>query len=414
MKRVLIVDDALDLGRLLQDTLKTVHPDIPISVVPSGEEALLESSRFTIDLLVADLRLPGMSGLELIRKLRVRQPNVKVIMITGLSMDDALTRQKDEARPDVFIHKPITISVFLEAVEQLIGDGLPPKPALSHSQPVEEEKSRPAQRTVLQEISGGLPGEPVEAVISPEPVHKLTETKPVPEALKEEEGFSAVLSRLRSTLGALSAVLLDDHGRLVAQSGDFPDLSLENQLASPMMAAVSAGAKISYVLGQVSNQSVQGYRGKAFDLIVAPVGQYTLALALTTGPSVLRLALAFEEALSAQSELAALLKGMGLHVQSSVEVGAPEVLFVESSRPGTKAEEALPLDIKETPLGKDPGLKKLEELFTGHQTGQLRLPDADDFWNSAAEQQNANVSQPGMLSFEQARKLGLLPPDQQE
>ncbi len=90
MKRVLIVDDAIDLARLLQDAIKTVHPDIPISVVPSAEEALLESTRFTIDVLVTDLRLPGMTGLDLMRKIRVRQPNVKVILMTGLRPEDRL------------------------------------------------------------------------------------------------------------------------------------------------------------------------------------------------------------------------------------------------------------------------------------------------------------------------------------
>ncbi len=66
MKRVLIVDDAIDLGRLLQDAVKTAHPEVPILVVPSAEEALLEFSRLTVDLLITDIRLPGMSGLELI------------------------------------------------------------------------------------------------------------------------------------------------------------------------------------------------------------------------------------------------------------------------------------------------------------------------------------------------------------
>src|SRR5512142_2760365 len=120
MKRILIVDDAIDLGRLLQEALKTKHPDIPISVVPSAEEALLESRRFTIDVLVTDLRLPGMSGLDLIRKIRARQPDVKVILMTGLNPDNRLYKQKDELAPDIFMRKPIMPQVFLEAVDQLL------------------------------------------------------------------------------------------------------------------------------------------------------------------------------------------------------------------------------------------------------------------------------------------------------
>ena len=85
MKRVIIVDDALDLGRVLQTLMLTVSTELSISVVPSAEEAVLEASRRPVELLVSDIRLPGISGLELVKKIRQKQPGVKVIFITGLS-----------------------------------------------------------------------------------------------------------------------------------------------------------------------------------------------------------------------------------------------------------------------------------------------------------------------------------------
>jgi CheY-like chemotaxis protein len=75
MKRVLIVDDALELGRFLQAALKTLRPPVESVLVPSAEEAILESSQTAPDLLVADIRLPGISGLELVRKIRNRTPS---------------------------------------------------------------------------------------------------------------------------------------------------------------------------------------------------------------------------------------------------------------------------------------------------------------------------------------------------
>ncbi len=44
MDRILIVDDALDLGRLWQTALRTAAPELNIAVVPSAEEALLEAN----------------------------------------------------------------------------------------------------------------------------------------------------------------------------------------------------------------------------------------------------------------------------------------------------------------------------------------------------------------------------------
>ena len=85
MKHILIVDDALEIGRLLQSALATLDMKIKTMVVPSAEEALLEAAHYPIDLLVTDIRLPGLSGTDLVRKMRSLHPALKVIMITGMS-----------------------------------------------------------------------------------------------------------------------------------------------------------------------------------------------------------------------------------------------------------------------------------------------------------------------------------------
>lgn len=420
MKRVLIVDDAIDLGRLLQDALKTVHPDIPISVVPSAEEALLESSRFTIDVLVTDIRLPGMTGLDLVRKIRVRQPNVKVILMTGLRPEDRLFKEKDQAAADVFLRKPIMTPDFIDAVDQLLGEGKPlekpkppEKPVDEKPAPVSEKES--AQAALLQELAAVMPGEAVETAPTQPAVHKATGVlrPPVEPPAPAETGLSAILSRLRASLGALSAMLLDERGKSVAQAGDLPDLPVEAQFAPPLMASISAGARISYLLGQTSTPLVQAYRGTGVDLVIAPTGQYVLLLALPTGRSAVRLALAFEEALNAQTEILAALEAMGLRVQTAVEAGAPEVLMAEMGAAAGLEEAQIEAAILETPLGQDPGLEKFEELFKKKKTGELRIPDAESFWDEVTSDERKEESQPGVLTFEQAQKLGLFPPKEE-
>jgi CheY-like chemotaxis protein len=398
MKRVLIVDDAIDLARMMQDAIKVAHPDIPITVVPSAEEALLESTRLSFDLLITDLRLPGMSGLELIRKIRVRQPQIKVILITAVVLDDRLIKQRDEVLPDVFLQKPVPIAAYLNAAEKLLFDGLAPeiasRPEDSPDRGVEtrplEPKAAPARKA-----TGGLA--------------RATAAAPT-----EEIGLSVLLSQMRSTLGALSAMLLDDSGRPVAQAGDLPGEILQGQLIPPLMASLSAGARVSYLLGQGEAHAVQAYRGSDFDLVLSPVGQFTLLVAVKNSPSVLRLALAFEEAMNAQAGLKAALDTMGLHVQSMVEVGAPEELLVEMGVTSKPAENTMPPEILETPLGQDPDLEKFEELFSRKKTGQLRLQDPDDFWSSPGKSDASTNPASGVLTFEQAQKLGLVPPTKED
>jgi CheY-like chemotaxis protein len=448
MKRVLIVDDAIDLGRLLQDALKTVHPDIPISVVPSAEEALLEATRFTLDVLVTDLRLPGMSGLDLIRKIRVRQPNVKVILMTGLRPDDRLYKQKDEATVDIFLRKPIMAPDFLDAVDQLLGEGKPqespvakpgeekpatekPKPGQENPQPKIEKQadaaglfgesaskktaSTPEAAALLRELAAVMPGEAVEAAPKPTPRRAtgMLKLDIEPQAQPADSGLSGVLSKLRTSLGALTTMLLDERGKPVAQAGDLPNLQVEEMLAPPLMASLSAGAKISYLLGQTTSQVVQAYRGPSIDLVVAPAGQYVLLVVLQAGRSALRLALAFEEALDAQAEVSTVLEGMGLRVQTTIETGAPESIMAELAAGGDQQRQTALLQEQDTPLGQDPGLEKFEELFKKKKTGELRMPDADSFWDTISTGRS-EVNTPGVLTFEQAQKLGLFPPETKE
>ena len=90
LKRILIIDDARDVGRMHQQALRTLYPRVPVTFVPSPEEALVEVTTFTVDVMVVDIRLPGMSGIDLVRRVRLRQPDIKVIMITGMYLDEAI------------------------------------------------------------------------------------------------------------------------------------------------------------------------------------------------------------------------------------------------------------------------------------------------------------------------------------
>lgn len=416
MKHILIVDDAFDLARMLQEALKAAHPEISVTVVPSGEEAFLESMRLTFDLLVTDIRLPGISGLDLVRKIRARQPHVKVILISGLSMDEKLMKQRDEAKPDIFLSKPITLADFMDAVNALLGEdrttGILPA-AAAEDDAVIESPQADSNQALIRELRAVLPGEPAAASGRPGQTQPLNRKAPL-----GDEGLSGVLTCLRGSLGALAAYLFDKQGRPVAQAGDLPDAELQERLILPVLSSLRAGAKVSYLLGQPDEaqhpavwQSVQAYRGSRYDLVIAPVGQYTLLLALEPGRSALRLALAFEEALTAQQEICAALDWMGLCIQSTAEAGVSEMLLAELPADAEPAGETPISEISETPLVKDHQLEELQELFSITENGQLDIEDADSFWDSTLEStEDAGATPPGMLTFEQAQELGLFPP----
>src|SRR5512136_2082999 len=117
--RVLVVEDNHEVRRMVTSSIKTLGSEIDVLDVPSAEEALFISASLPLDLVVLDIRLPGMSGLEMVDRLRKRKPESKIILVTGVT--DVVTRQQiSEAGADAYFFKTIENSQFLEAVKSCL------------------------------------------------------------------------------------------------------------------------------------------------------------------------------------------------------------------------------------------------------------------------------------------------------
>lgn len=359
MRHVLIVDDALDLGKLLKATLALLDPSMPIVVVPSGEEAILESSRYPLDLLVTDLRLPGISGIELIKRVRNKHPGVKVIMITGMT-DDNVLQQAHEVNVDAFFNKPMSIPEFTEAARHCLGIG---GPALV------------------------LPG-----------VSKEAEKAPPSNTSSEGDRMADVLGGLRHRLAARSVILLDNNAHLVAQIGEAMDRDFEDQWIPVLVAAINASMKVSRVLGQAIPANVLACRGEKYNLVFCPVGIHSLIIVLDAERSYLRQALAFEEAYLVQAELQLILKDMGLALEPSLSASM---------------ESAMPIQDESQPLAEpevEVDLDSFAALFE-KPSEDLVASNADQFWDANLPLKALESLDADVLSYEEARRLGLAPED---
>ena len=88
MARILIVEDDRRVSSLLVDLLRCDHA---VSVVGDGETAVETLATERPDIVLLDVNLPGVSGLEVLRYMRTVDPRVPVIMITGTSDEVAIT-----------------------------------------------------------------------------------------------------------------------------------------------------------------------------------------------------------------------------------------------------------------------------------------------------------------------------------
>jgi heterodisulfide reductase subunit A2 len=81
MKPILVVDDEAIVRESIRDWLKDAGYEV--SVAESGEEALKLIQKQNFGVMILDLRLPGMSGIEVLKKVKLTQPSIKSIIITA-------------------------------------------------------------------------------------------------------------------------------------------------------------------------------------------------------------------------------------------------------------------------------------------------------------------------------------------
>ncbi len=79
--RVLVVDDEVPVCKSMAAAL--AEPGREVDLALSGEEALAKDLATPYDVIVADLMMPGLSGMDLLKALKERRPDVAVIMVTG-------------------------------------------------------------------------------------------------------------------------------------------------------------------------------------------------------------------------------------------------------------------------------------------------------------------------------------------
>jgi DNA-binding NtrC family response regulator len=82
-KRVLVVDDEKHIIFVLQDTLGKLGPEVEVEVAQSGEEALARIRETPFDLVITDLKMPGMDGVELTEAVGEACPGTMVIWMTA-------------------------------------------------------------------------------------------------------------------------------------------------------------------------------------------------------------------------------------------------------------------------------------------------------------------------------------------
>ncbi|MBP1545074.1 MAG: response regulator transcription factor [Oscillospiraceae bacterium] len=113
MAKILIVEDEHQLARFIQ--LELEHEDYSTTVSGDGREGLTLAESGEFDLILLDIMLPGLNGLEVLRRLRKAENNVPVIMLTA--RDSVMDKVSGlDMGADDYITKPFAIEELLARI----------------------------------------------------------------------------------------------------------------------------------------------------------------------------------------------------------------------------------------------------------------------------------------------------------
>jgi len=246
-KHILIVDDDIELGALLAKAVGDMSPSYTVKLARDVDEAMVQVRRSqttenVFDLVITDIKMTGLNGLELLEALHALAPDLKTIAMTAYTSSE-IARRAEELSVQAYMTKPFMISEFREVVRKTL-----------HT---------PIQRR------------------QPEP-ERPSPTAPVP---AQREEILRALSSLRAMTAADAAFLLRNDGALIGADALEPGRDMAD-LGTALQAAQQA---ITEQMTRLFDQSCavrQSFFGTdAYSVCTYRVnGSYTAAVAF--GPEV--------------------------------------------------------------------------------------------------------------------------------
>ena len=115
--KVLVVDDEAVIREGIRRILE--NSDFQVETCASGRLALEMIQEKDFDLVITDLKMPGMGGMEVLKTIKILQPEVPVLIITGYSTVDTAVEAMKNGAVD-YVAKPFTPEALLEKVAKAL------------------------------------------------------------------------------------------------------------------------------------------------------------------------------------------------------------------------------------------------------------------------------------------------------
>lgn len=222
-RRILVVDDEESVGYFLRESLNKVRREYQVELACSAQEALRHLDREPFDLVITDLRMPGIDGLQLIEEVRRQRPQTRLILMTayGNAAVEATAYRLGACR---YISKPFSIGQLVSTVAAAL-----------------EEPAVPGHDVLL-----------------------LSDD--------ESERIAHCLADLRFEVGAQCILLADVVGQMVAHVGEMPGLDL-TPLVSLVGGSFATSFEMSRYLGERHALTLNYHEGERYDVYSSNVDE---------------------------------------------------------------------------------------------------------------------------------------------
>lgn len=151
-KKVLVVDDDPVIGRSFSGVLS--GKGYAVITARDGEEALKKINSEKYDIVFTDIKMPGISGIEVAKRIREKQPWLPVVIITGFGSDDN-RKQAEAAGVSDFLNKPLSPEMIEKSAAEALQHEVSAapvseeKPAEAPAAKAEEDKTERALESVI-------------------------------------------------------------------------------------------------------------------------------------------------------------------------------------------------------------------------------------------------------------------------
>lgn len=116
--KILVVDDEAPVRDLFEDLFKK-EDCLPVPCA-TGEQALEMLKKDTFDVVLLDIKLPGMSGLEVLKNIRETNKKLPVVMITGFGFDEELIAKTKQFGCSGYIGKNMPVAQIIVTFKQFV------------------------------------------------------------------------------------------------------------------------------------------------------------------------------------------------------------------------------------------------------------------------------------------------------